>query len=79
MIPYEMKKRGPISPKTLKANDGFEIIEYKTGFEEFKVVKVEIRQTDAILSMNLNSFAMAVVVNGDADIETLYGNIKVSK
>ena len=43
MLPYEMKERGPIHGQKTVLNEGkAEIIDFKSGFEEFRVVKVEI-------------------------------------
>lgn len=75
MIPYEMKKRGPIPIKTLESSGKVDICEYKTGFEEFKVIKLEIKEPGLNLTLNLGSMAMAVVTDGSADIETEFGSI----
>lgn len=44
MLPYEMKERAPTHGHAVHKDDLSEVLEYKSGFNEFRVFKVEIKQ-----------------------------------
>jgi mannose-6-phosphate isomerase len=72
MLPYHTlgMDRQPVKGKPLLQSDTCEALEYKTGFEEFRVFKVEVKQTGSgsELKLKFKTFSMAVVINGTGHV-----------
>ena len=47
MMPYEMIKREARKGEALVSNENCNVIEYKTGYDEFRVTKVELKTNNA--------------------------------
>ena len=69
MLPYDTltTERYPIKGKQLHSTEGGEIVDYVTGFEEFKVTKVELTAPGEI-DISFKTFAMAIVVQGQGSV-----------
>jgi len=44
MMPYVMVKREAQKGKQWQSDEKAEVLEYKTGYDEFRVIKVEIKE-----------------------------------
>ena len=69
MMPYEMKERVPTSGDVIKSDTEGEIVEYKTGFTEFRVIKIEVNKGSKGISIKFNSFSIIVVLEGKGEVE----------
>jgi glyoxylate utilization-related uncharacterized protein len=64
-----MKKREARRGKALVKDDKVEVLEYKTGYDEFRVFMIEIKSSGATTDLKFNSFSMAVVLGGNGEVE----------
>jgi mannose-6-phosphate isomerase len=69
MLPYDLTERSPIEGIKLVSNEKVGVLEYKTGYSEFRVFKVEIKGEGASTSFRYNCFTMAVVIGGLGEVE----------
>ena len=72
MLPYSTMnvERSPVHGNTLYSSPGCDVLEYKTGFEEFKVLKIEVKpgQTSGDAQLRFKTFSMAVILSGSGII-----------
>jgi mannose-6-phosphate isomerase len=78
MLPYDMTERSPINGKKLIDTDKSQVVEYKTGFEEFRVFKIEITGQGESVELKFNTFSMVVVLSGKGEVEVEeFGKFKI--
>ncbi len=71
MLPYHTLgvERTPVKGNPVHKSDTCEIVEYKTGFEEFRVFKVEVSpKSGPATSLIFKTFSMAVVISGSGHV-----------
>ena len=70
MLPYDsmLKERAAVSGTTVQSTATGSVVEYKTGFEEFRVFKVDVTGDSAPIKLNFKTFSMAVVVKGSGNV-----------
>jgi len=80
MLPYDSMniERTAVSGSPYQSTKSGTAIEYKTGFEEFRVFKVETQGDAEPIALRFSTFTMAVVVKreGAIDVEG-FGKFKV--
>ena len=59
-----LKEKTAVSGATVQETANGSVVEYKTGFEEFRVFKVEVSGEAAPIKLSFKTFSMAVVVKG---------------
>ena len=66
MLPYHTlgADRSPVKGKPVHLSETCEMLEYKTGFEEFRVFKVEAKPGETGIKLRFKTFSMAVVIQG---------------
>lgn len=71
MLPYDTLTtvRHPVNGSQVFSSENGQVFDYLTGFEEFKVTKVEIKagSTEEI-SLSFKTFAMAIVISGNGSV-----------
>jgi len=71
MLPYNTLglERKPVNGKPVHQSATSETLEYKTGFEEFRVFKVEVKpQSGHDMKLRFKTFSMAVVIRGKGHV-----------
>ena len=66
-MPYEMKERVPTSGEIVLSDESGSIVEYLTGFKEFRVIKLEVNVGQS-LNVKFNSFSILVVLEGKGEV-----------
>ena len=71
LLKYEFKDRKQNAGVELVNEGKTKMIEYKTGFAEFMVTKLEMLSADVeqTVSKTFNSLSIAIVLNGSASVE----------
>ena len=71
MLPYHTLgvERSPVKGNPVFKSDSCETLEYKTGFEEFRVFKVEVnRMSGKEMKLRFKTFSMAIVISGSGHV-----------
>ncbi|TNV78480.1 hypothetical protein FGO68_gene12165 [Halteria grandinella] len=72
MLPYDTLtvERAPVRGVPLfESAGGSSVVEYKTGFEEFRVIKVQASKGDEGVRVRYNTFSMVIVIGGKGTVE----------
>jgi len=69
MMPYEMVKREVKTGKYWQNDEKAVVAEYKTGYDEFRVTKVHIKEQEAKVEIQFRPFSVLVVLEGTGEIE----------
>lgn len=72
MLPYDTLtvERAPVKGVPLfESAGGSSVVEYKTGFEEFRVIKIQANKGDDGVRVRYNTFSMVVVLAGSGSVE----------
>jgi hypothetical protein len=61
MLDYSLS---PVKPASGVIIDSF-VTEYKSGYEEFRVLKIQLHDQHSKVKLKFNTFSVAVVINGE--------------
>jgi mannose-6-phosphate isomerase len=69
MLPYDMSERAIIEGKPHVQSKDIEVLEYKSGYAEFRVFKVQIKTEGSSIFLKYNCFSIATVISGTGEVE----------
>ena len=68
MMSYDVVPRMPSNGVKIFKNSEIDVTEYKTGYQEFKVINVQIAPGSSQYELSLPCFCICVVLKGDGEL-----------
>ena len=69
MLFYDMTEKKPVKGKRIMEGDHFKVLEYKSGWDEFRLFKIDINGPVHDLQLKFNSFTIGMVLQGEGHLE----------